>query len=629
MKTSIATVSLSGDLREKLVAIQAAGFDGIEIFEQDFISFDLSPIDVRKMVADHGLRITLFQPFRDFEGLPHGPLRNRAFSRAGRKFELMCELGADLVLVCSSVHPDALGGITRCADDFAELGDIAKRYDIKVGYEALAWGRFINDHRDAWEIVRRADHPNIGLILDSFHTLSRNLDPNSIRAIPGDKIFFVQLADAPAIDMDLLYWSRHFRNMPGEGDLNLAAFMDAVQATGYAGPISLEIFNDLFRRGDPQLVAKDGHRSLVNLMDGVRCRADSHAPSLPKLPIRATLEGIAYIEFACDNADCEMLETMLEQIGFVRRGTHKSKRVTRFQNGMVNILLNSDPASRSYETVRTYGSVVSEIALIVRDARAAHARAVGLGAQSIEMPHRQDETNILAVCGVEASLIRFVDRDMKLWEDDFYCSCPEPDASDLITRIDHIAQTMPYDEMLSWSLFYTTIFAMKKSPMVDVIDPDGIVKSQVVATDNYEVQLTLNGSEAKRTRANKFRVSRYGATVQHIAFETENAIALAKELKSAGFEFLPQTENYYADLVARFDLSVSLINELQQFNILYDEDEFGSMLHFYGKTLRNGLFFEFVQRQQGYRGFGAANAPFRLAAQRRQINTQSSSNENC
>ena len=374
MKTSIATVSLSGDLREKLVAIQAAGFDGIEIFEQDFISFDLRPIDVRKMVADHGLSITLFQPFRDFEGLPQGPLRNRAFSRAERKFELMCELGSDLVLVCSSVHPDALGGITRCADDFAELGDIAKRYGIKVGYEALAWGRFINDHRDAWEIVRRADHPNIGLILDSFHTLSRNLDPDSIRAIPGDKIFFVQLADAPAIDMDLLYWSRHFRNMPGEGDLNLAAFMDAVQATGYVGPISLEIFNDLFRRGDPKLVAKDGLRSLVNLMDGVRCRADSPAPSLPRLPARATLKGIAYIEFACDDADYEMLETMLEQIGFVRRGTHKSKRVTRFQNGMVNILLNSDPASRSYETVRTYGSVVSEIALIARDARAAHAQ---------------------------------------------------------------------------------------------------------------------------------------------------------------------------------------------------------------------------------------------------------------
>ena len=72
--------------------------------------------------------------------------------------------------------------------------------------------------------MRRADHPNIGLILDSFHTLARKIDLGSIRRIPGDKIFIVQLADAPLIDMDLLYWSRHFRNMPGEGDLPVARF---------------------------------------------------------------------------------------------------------------------------------------------------------------------------------------------------------------------------------------------------------------------------------------------------------------------------------------------------------------------------------------------------------------------
>ena len=101
-----------------------------------------------------------------------------------------------------------------------ELGERAAKRGLRVGYEALAWGKHIFDHRDAWEIVRRADHPNIGLILDSFHTLSRKIDINSIRSIPiGRKIFIVQLADAPLIDMDLLYWSRHFRNMPGEGDL--------------------------------------------------------------------------------------------------------------------------------------------------------------------------------------------------------------------------------------------------------------------------------------------------------------------------------------------------------------------------------------------------------------------------
>jgi 4-hydroxyphenylpyruvate dioxygenase len=124
VKTSIATVSISGDFAEKLQAIADARFDGIEIFEQDFISSDLNPADISKMVQGHGLEITLFQPFRDFEGLPAGPLRQRAFSRAERKFELMNQLGTDLMVVCSSLHPACLGGIDRCAQDFAELGAV-------------------------------------------------------------------------------------------------------------------------------------------------------------------------------------------------------------------------------------------------------------------------------------------------------------------------------------------------------------------------------------------------------------------------------------------------------------------------------------------------------------------------
>src|SRR5690349_14773903 len=155
------------------------------------------------MARDAGLAITLYQPFRDFEGLPE-PQRSRAFDRAERKFDVMQELGTELMLVCSNVSSVALGGIDRAADDLRALGERAARRGIRVGYEALAWGRHISDHRDAWEIVRRADHASIGLILDSFHTLARRIDVGSIRSIPGDRIFIVQLADAPLINMDLL-----------------------------------------------------------------------------------------------------------------------------------------------------------------------------------------------------------------------------------------------------------------------------------------------------------------------------------------------------------------------------------------------------------------------------------------
>jgi 4-hydroxyphenylpyruvate dioxygenase len=234
VQTAIATVSLSGTLDEKLQAIAAAQFKGVEIFENDLLSFNGTPDDVRRMIADLGLETITFQPFRDFEGMPE-PQRARVFDRAERKFDLMQELDCDLLLICSNVSPHALGGIDRAASDFHELGESAAKRGIRVGFEALAWGRHINDYRDAWEVVRRADHPAIGLVLDSFHALVRKTPLDAIRSIPQDRIFLVQVADAPLLDMDYLSWSRHYRCFPGQGDLAVDDFMAALQATGFDG----------------------------------------------------------------------------------------------------------------------------------------------------------------------------------------------------------------------------------------------------------------------------------------------------------------------------------------------------------------------------------------------------------
>src|SRR6202035_2861946 len=152
-------------------------------------------------------------------------------------------------------------------------------------FEALAWGRHINDYRDAWEVVRRADHPAIGLVLDTFHIFARKTDLKPIRAIPRDRIFLVQVADAPLLDMDSLSWSRHFRNFPGQGELPLLDFMEALQVTGFDGLLSLEIFNDQFRAGSARSVAVDGKRSLLFLLDQLRKRSGERAPlTLPPLP---------------------------------------------------------------------------------------------------------------------------------------------------------------------------------------------------------------------------------------------------------------------------------------------------------------------------------------------------------
>lgn len=337
MNSFIATVSILGELCDKLFAIAKAGFDGVEVFEQDFVTYDGTPRDVGALVADHGLKIDLFQPFRDFEGLP-GAARARAFDRAERKFDPMAELGTDLLLVSSSTNPEALGCVDRIAD-FSERAERAARRRLRIGYEAVAWGRHVTDYRDAWEVVRRAGQDNVGLILDSFHTLAAGVNPEPIRAIPADRIFHVQFSDVPTIGIDLQYLSRHFRCMPGEGDRPILDFARAVMATGYAGALSIEIMNDQFRGGIPRIIAADGYRSLVYLMDQVR-RAELDGQA--DLPPRARAEGVESIEFTADRNEANTLEGMLRGLGFSPAGRHVSKQLSLWRQGAINLVMNTE-----------------------------------------------------------------------------------------------------------------------------------------------------------------------------------------------------------------------------------------------------------------------------------------------
>ena len=619
MKTSIATVSISGELPEKLNAISAAGFDGIEIFEQDFITFDGRPKDVGQMVRDQGLEITLFQPFRDFEGLPE-PYRSKAFDRAERKFDIMQELGADLILMCSSCHPASLGGIDRAADDFRELGDRAAKRNVRLGYEALCWGKHVNDHRDAWEIVRRTEHPNVGLILDSFHTLGRKIDTETIRSIPGDRIFFIQLADAPAINMDLLYWSRHFRNMPGEGDLDVKSFMKAVAATGYNGPISLEIFNDQFRGGPSKLVAADGYRSLIALMDDVKREQPTSLTKVPQLPKRIQPKGVSFVEFASQGEDVVNLENLMKTMGFVKNGDHRNKQVSLWQQGDIRIVINQEMSGHAAEQWNLSGTTVCDLGISVNSSKDAITRASNLGAKKFSQPLGPGELTIPAIKGLSGSVMRFIDKEDSLdrvWETEFGVEVDHIGAG--LKGVDHIAQTMSYDEMLSWSLFYTSLFEMKKSPMIDIFDPDGLVRSQAVEDPLGLFRVTLNGADSHRTLAGSFLDENSGASMQHIALATTDIFSSLKHMFELGFEALPISENYYEDLIARFDLPQEFVDKMQKHNVLFDRDEGGDFLQCYSQILAGGVFFEVVQREKGYNGFGGPNAPFRISAQKRLV----------
>lgn len=618
MKTSIATVSISGALDAKLRAIAEAGYAGAEIFENDLLSSHLSAREIAALMADLSLACTMFQPFRDLEGLPPAE-RQRAFDRLERKFDTMGELNTDLLLVCSSCSPHAEGDRGRILADLAEAGERAAARGLRIGYEALAWGRHVSDHREAWALVRDVDHPALGLVLDSFHSLARKVPSSSIGDIRADKLFIVQVADAPLLDMDYLGWSRHFRCMPGQGEFPLDDWAEAIRRIGYDGYWSLEIFNDRFRAGSASGVALDGYRSLRLLETGI-ARPSSASAAMPP---RAAIEQVEFIEFAASADEAETLGALLRPLGFRPTARHRSKDVTRWQQGPINLVINCEPEGLAHSFDIVHGASVCAIGVAVADVAGALARADALRIPRFEQAVGPDEWPIPSVRGVGGSLLYLVDAATRaaMWAHEFPVPLEPADPAPRLTGFDHVAQTMQFEEFLSWLLFYVSLFDVTKTPQLEIADPMGLVQSQAVESADGAVRFTLNGSLAHQSLSSRFIQNYFGAGVQHIAFGCTDIFAAADAARAAGLPVLDIPRNYYDDLAARWGLAPELVEAMAARNILYDrtsepdgtESEYFQL---YSRAFARRVFFELVERR-GYAGYGAVNAPIRLAAQAR------------
>ncbi|NBQ73884.1 MAG: sugar phosphate isomerase/epimerase and 4-hydroxyphenylpyruvate domain-containing protein [Acetobacteraceae bacterium] len=611
---SIATVCLSGSLLDKLEAAASAGFDGIEIFENDLLTFDGTPAEVRQQCEELGLAITLFQPFRDFEAMPD-PQRKRNLDRAERKFDTMAALGTDLLLVCSNVQAAAINDPARASADLHEMAERAAQRGLRLCYEALAWGQHVNRWRQAWDIVRQADHPALGLCLDSFHTLALGDDlANLAGLVPAEKIFFLQLADAPKLSMDALSWSRHHRLFPGQGELPVARFLQDLLATGWSGTLSLEVFNDEFRAAPSRRIARDGLRSLTLLEDAV---------GLVPLPTLPKLSGIEFVEFALDRPTREELGGFLGGLGFHRAGLHRSKDVELWRSGTANLVLNAEPDSAASERFEQRGASVCAMAFRVDDPARVVARAEALAYPVWRERIAEGERRIPAIRAPDGTLVYLVEDPAAgarpIWEDDFHLE-PAQEHPNAFNGIDHAAQALEPGMMDSFTLFYRALFGLESEALWELPDPFGLVRSRAMVSPDGSLRLPLNVSESTRTGTGSFVSALAGAGVHHICFAAPDAQAVLRKTYVSQTPLLELPENYYEDLAARFGLEDAELEALRHHHLLYDRDASGGVFrHAYTRQFRDRVFFEIAERADGYTGFGAANAAVRMAAQRRQL----------
>jgi 4-hydroxyphenylpyruvate dioxygenase len=184
-----------------------------------------------------------------------------------------------------------------------------------------------------------------------------------------------------------------------------------------------------------------------------------------------------------------------------------------------------------------------------------------------------------------------------------------------LKKVDHVAYALPAEQFGGWILFYRAVLGFVPDDLWELPDPHGIVRSRVVAARDRSVCFALNISESRNTATGR-SVSRFGgAGVHHIALVTNNIFETAAKLVERGVSLLKIPQNYYLDLESRFDLTRDQLEKLRVGNILYDRSGSGEFFHLYTDFVEDRFYFEIVERRGDYRGFGAVNAPVRLAAQ--------------
>lgn len=596
MRKGIATVSLSGLLVDKLAAAAAVGFDGIEIFDNDLIACPLPPRAIAKRCADLGLTIDLFQPVRDIEGLAPEDFA-AALHRFRRKLDVMAELGVDTVLACSNVSPHAIDDPDLRAEQLHAIGELAGSYGVRVAYEALAWGRHVNRVAHAWDAVSRADHPAITLAVDTFHMLSRGDDGSSLAGIPGSRIGFLQVADAPMLDMNVLEWSRHHRCFPGQGTLDVAGVVAATIEAGYRGPISLEVFSDVVREADPTITARDGLRSLLYLEDQLAARLTGPERTLvtaeAPIPTRTDAE---FVELASPPGS--PYPDLLSGLGFRLAGRHRTKPVTWWRNGGANLVLNHRDGG---------GATATGLGVAAAPVTAVAARATAMLWPGVDRTRGTDEAMLPGVATPSGLQVFVSDRGGR---DDWHTDFDLVDVAGDPGRwrsLDHVGVAVEADQINEEVSFYRTLFGLQPGALEEIIDPHGRMRSRALrpAQGNLRVVLNINDVGAADRRE---------PGITQLAFECDDVAAEVRRLSKAGITLMRVPANYYTDLDARFSLDPSFLDELREHGLLYDRLGKGELLHAYTEVLPGGFAIELLNRRGGYDGYGAANTHVRLAA---------------
>ena len=325
-------------------------------------------------------------------------------------------------------------------------------------------------------------------------------------------------------------------------------------------------------------------------------------------------DGFEFVEFAAP--DPQGLAAVFERLGFRAVARHRSKQVTLHRQGDVNFIINAEPGSFAQSFARVHGPSVCAMAFRVRDAAAAHDRALRLGARPVAGRIGPMELNIPAIEGIGGSLLYLVDRyggRGTIYDVDFVPIAgapPHPEGAGL-TGIDHLTHNVHQGRMDAWSGFYERLFNFRQIRYFDIEGKLTGVRSRAMTSPDGKIRIPINesgGSAPGRVdQIEEYLQAYHGEGIQHIALATGDIYATVEAMGRLGVAFLATPDSYYERLGGRLPGHGEDPARLRRDRILVDGGpQGGLLLQIFTETLIGPVFFEIIQRK-GDEGFGEGN----------------------
>ncbi|HUE79972.1 MAG TPA: 4-hydroxyphenylpyruvate dioxygenase [Sphingomicrobium sp.] len=325
-------------------------------------------------------------------------------------------------------------------------------------------------------------------------------------------------------------------------------------------------------------------------------------------------DGFEFVEYAAP--DPELLRNLFTKMGFPAVARHKRKDVTLHRQGDCNFIINAEPGSYAEDFAAIHGPCACAMAFRVKDARAAHDRAMSLGATDIQNDVADGELDIPAIEGIGGSLLYLVDQYGEkgtIYDVDFefFADWREREAGNAshLTYIDHLTHNVNRGRMSHWAEFYETLFNFREIRYFDIEGKVTGLFSKAMTSPCGKIRIPLNESQDDKSQIEEFLREYKGEGIQHIALGSDDIYAAVDILRNRGIPFQDTPDTYYELLDTRIEGHGESIPELKKRGILMDgapTEGQGLLLQIFTQNVIGPIFFEIIQRK-GNEGFGEGN----------------------